>query len=416
MRKKPPNKTFCMMPWISIHRTPNGHMAPCCVSKSCGQPKVYDDGEKTIQDHINSDFFKKLRVDMMNGVKNPECEVCYLLEENDVSSFRTTLFKAEGQWYDYVMDRTEKDGTINDFKMRYFDIRFSNICNFKCRTCGPGYSTQWEQENEKQNLKTVTFYNKRATNQLLNEVIEHVPYMDIAYFAGGEPLITEEHYILLEEMIKQNRTDIQIRYNTNLSNINFKDKDLLQLWRHFKFPIDVSASIDHYGERAEYIRHGTNWGKVEENFRKVREAEYVTLSVNTVVSVFNYLTILDFYKYMVDKNLYTPKDLPWSLYHMHGPKQLSAHILPIEFKKIGNANLKNLSSMLLKKKFGMGIQKAIKSLITWVEAYDTWEKEKDLFRSEVNRLDRVRGENFEKVFPELANLLLKNERKKLWPV
>ena len=30
--------------------------------------------------------------------------------------------------------------------MRYMDIRFSNIRNMKCRTCGPELSSQWATE------------------------------------------------------------------------------------------------------------------------------------------------------------------------------------------------------------------------------------------------------------------------------
>ena len=35
---------------------------------------------------------------------------------------------------------------------------------------------------------------------MLNEVLEQVEHIDLAYFAGGEPLITPEHYVILEEM------------------------------------------------------------------------------------------------------------------------------------------------------------------------------------------------------------------------
>ena len=45
-------------------------------------------------------------------------------------------------------------GRIIKFRMRYFDIRFSNICNFKCRTCGSAFSSQWEARRLKSQEET----------------------------------------------------------------------------------------------------------------------------------------------------------------------------------------------------------------------------------------------------------------------
>ena len=121
-------------------------------------------------------------------------------------------------------------------------------------------------EDLKNNLPYARIYPKNDNPDFLKEIIEQVPNFKTAYFAGGEPLITEEHYILLEEMIRTGASNtVSLRYNTNLSNFKFKDKDILSLWKHFKKKIDIYASVDHYGERAEYIRHGTNWATVEEN-------------------------------------------------------------------------------------------------------------------------------------------------------
>jgi MoaA/NifB/PqqE/SkfB family radical SAM enzyme len=239
--------------------------------------------------------------------------------------------------------------------------------------------------------------------------------MEKAYFAGGEPLITEEHYILLEEMIKQGRTDIKLSYNTNLSNLKFKDKDLLALWKNFDNPIYISASIDHYGERAEYIRSGTDWGKVEANFKKAKKTPYINLQMNTVLSVFNYLTIYEFYEYLIDKKLYTPRDGTYSLYNMSTPPHLTAHILPSDLKQIGIEKMDKTIELFTAKKFQPEQINQLAITTPWVQSQDTWNEHKKLFKEEVKRLDKIRGEDFQKVFPELA-VLLDDERKRLWPV
>ena len=113
-----------------------------------------NDIKSYIDNHISNlefgkmsiDKMKQLRLDMLNERKNPICDFCYRHEEAGPHSFRNYSKDHFAKYFDEVVTTTQDDGTVEDFKMRYFDIRFSNICNFKCRTCGPDFSSQWEQE------------------------------------------------------------------------------------------------------------------------------------------------------------------------------------------------------------------------------------------------------------------------------
>lgn len=355
---------------------------------------------------VNSDQMKQLRLDMLNGVKNEECNNCYLHEDQGIPSFRTTGNDQYGKYIDEILSYTDThDGTLTDFKMRYYDIRFSNICNFKCRTCGQEFSSQWEQENLRNNVPFAKEFPKKVNTEFLQDVIDQIPNMEVAYFAGGEPLITDEHYILLEEMIKQNRTDIQLRYNTNFSNIKFKNKDLLGLWKHFKCRIDIYASIDHYGERAEYIRHGTDWGVVESNYLMAKQLPYIDIKMNTVLSVFNYLTIDKFYEYAIDKEMIKPRDHVSTLYNMIAPVYLSAHILPLHLKNQGKQAMDTIINSMQDKQFKVEQINQLNNTNQWVFSQNTWEIEKDNFRKEIERLDKIRNEDFVKTFPELRELM-----------
>ena len=281
------SKTLCVVPWIHIHTNPSGIATPCCIAESCTKPEgVGNAREQSLMEIVNSEPMKKLRLDMIAGVKNSECTNCYVHEDQGIKSFRNMINTEFEHQYD-VINSTKKDGSLKEFKMRYFDIRFNNICNFKCRTCGSGFSTQWEQEDLKNKVWNAKVIPKNDNKEFLGEVVDQIQHMETAYFAGGEPLITEEHYILLEEMIRSGKTDIKLRYNTNLSNLKFKDKDLLSLWKNFKKGVDIYASIDHYGDRAEYIRLGTDWAKVEENLIMAKKTPYINLYV--VLFYFKYI-------------------------------------------------------------------------------------------------------------------------------
>ena len=128
-----------MNPWIHLHTTPTGVAAPCCIAESCAT----DDGmgnsrEQSLMQLVNSEQMNKLRLNMLTGVKNEECRKCYQHEAQNVKSFREmTNLQFKHAFDEAVIENTNlADGSLNNFKMRYFDIRFSNICNFKCRTCG----------------------------------------------------------------------------------------------------------------------------------------------------------------------------------------------------------------------------------------------------------------------------------------
>jgi sulfatase maturation enzyme AslB (radical SAM superfamily) len=226
----------------------------------------------------------------------------------------------------------------------------------------------------------------------------------MAYFAGGEPFITEEHYVILEEMIKQNRTDVVLRYNTNLSTLKYKDKDLMRLWKHFKRGVEVYASLDHYGERAEYIRHGTDWGQIESNFERLKTNPDITLHINSVLSIYNYESFGDFYQYLLDKNWYKPSSPIYTVYNMISPVHITALALPPDHKRRGTEKLQMVVNRMISLGFThQTIQ--ISNAINWTISDNTWEQHKTAFREEVKRLDDLRGERFEKVFPELADLL-----------
>jgi len=406
------SKTFCMLPWVHFNTNPNGDALPCCIAK----PPTHEHfgfklplgntTKSSMMEIVNSTRAKQLRLDMLTGIRNPMCSACHEQDDLNLISFRCDSNKKYAKHFDNAMATTDQDGSLSEFKMRYFDIRFSNICNFKCRTCGPDWSSQWEQENIKNNIYQYVII-KNDNKEFLKEIIDQIPNFEEAYFAGGEPLITEEHYILLEEMIKQGRTDIVLRYNTNLSNLKFKNKDLLGLWSHFTNKVQVYASIDHYGARAEYIRHGTDWAVVEENFLLAKKSSNIQIQMNTVLSLYNYTTFLEFYQYLADKGLYS--DSINSIYYMNSPEFLTSKILPYHHKEQGKTKILKLIDILTSMNIlnRPDLVTLIHGIIDWTMAPSehTWEKYKEEFQTTTEERDEIRGESFVKTFPELADLM-----------
>lgn len=394
------SKVFCMAPWVHLHTSPVGNAFSCCIAKNFFGSSI----NTSLEDLVNSDHMKSMRVDMLAGKEVPTCSSCYQHEQQGIPSFRAQFKERFEKDFDEVIGNTKSDGHIDNFKMKYFDIRFNNICNFKCRTCNSNFSSQWEQEDLKRKVEYAQVLPKNNNPKFIKEILDQVPNMEYAYFAGGESLITEEHYLLLEEMIRLGKTDIALFYNSNVSNLKFKNKDIIDLWSKFKKPVEVSASIDHYGKRAEYIRHGTDWDEVESNLFKLKKVPNVKLSMNTVVSIFNYVTLADFYQYIIDKGIFTVVSPVFGSYSMTSPEQFTAQALPAELKNIGTLELQQLIERMTANKFPSSHTESIGSNIKWVHASNMWETYKNKFQEEIQTIDKVRGEDFIKVFPELSKL------------
>ncbi len=395
------SKTFCMFPWVHLNATPKGDVYPCC-SNDYTTP-VGNTKEQTLKQIFNSPKMKELRVDMLNEKKNKICDFCYKHEEAGPHSFRNYSKEHFAKYFDEVVPTTQQDGTVDDFKMRYFDIRFSNICNFKCRTCGSEFSSQWGAEMQKNfdPKHPIVIHVDDDKGTVLEEVLTHIEHIDLAYFAGGEPLITDEHYTMLEEMIRLGRTDITLRYNTNASNIKYKKHDILDLWKHFK-KIELSCSIDHYGERAEWLRKGTDWAKVEENLLTFRELDYVSFQMNTVFSIFNYPTIGEFYEYLRQKNIVRRNDWYHSLYLAVHPSYYCAKSLPKELKEV--AKQKALAWAKYNQEDGTSLSRLVIDAVNFAGDKDQWQDTRKEFLQHTASMDRIRDENFWKVFPELNKL------------
>lgn len=392
------SKVFCMFPWLHLNATPRGDIYPCC-SNDYSAP-LANTRDMSLEEAFNTDYMKQLRLNMLEGKKSDICNFCYSHEKASPHSFRTYSMDNFADRFDEVMDMTHKDGTVDEFKMRYFDIRFSNICNFKCRTCGTEFSSQWALEDRKTYNPDgpIIIHVDDGKGDVLQEIIDQVDHIDLAYFAGGEPLITEEHYVILEEMIRKGRTDTVLRYNTNASTISYKQYDIFDLWKHFD-RIELSCSIDHYGERAELMRHGTDWGRVENNLKRFRSLDYVEFQLNTVFSIMNYSTIVEFYEYMRTAGLVDYDNDWWhSLYLADNPKHYSAKALPKKMKQVAGEKIRS---------FYQGercIDRITNSAADFADTEDTWEEVKDDFFANTFRLDDIRGEEFFRVFPELKRL------------
>jgi MoaA/NifB/PqqE/SkfB family radical SAM enzyme len=305
-----------------------------------------------------------------------------------------------------VLDNMGYDGSMPTLDWKYFDVRFSNICNFKCRTCNDHFSSSWVEEDNKHNASEgsnrVTMLQNASSDAypLMPQILPMMPNMEIINFAGGEPLITPEHYEVLEYLIEQKSTQMQLKYSSNLSGLKYKSKDIIELWKHFP-DIMLMASLDSTGARAEYIRSGTVWDNQVANLKKIKEVlPHIKLTFSAVISIFNVLTITDTLDELRDLGVFNMESddmSPPTLYRLTGPAPLNIKVLDAETKQIAIDKLQTwLDNNLAVRD---AIRSNIKDIIDYIK--EDWTHLMPETKKEIDRVDARRGESFIKTFPEL---------------
>jgi sulfatase maturation enzyme AslB (radical SAM superfamily) len=397
------SKVFCMLPWLHLHGWPTGEAFPCCMSKA--ELPVGNLHKESLDQVWNNDKMKKIRKSMLIEKPVDECEKCYEQERNGFFSMRNSANKSFGHHIGDV-DKTSADGHHPEFKIRYWDIRFSNICNFRCRYCGPNFSSNWWEDKAalygKDSIGHAKFlYAGKDKDDIWNQMVEHIPHLEQIYFAGGEPLIMDEHYRLLNELLSKGMTNVRLIYNTNFSELTFKKTDVLELWKQFD-SVSIGASLDAMGDRAEYMRKGTNWQLIEKNRRRMLEVcPEVDFYISATVNVFNVLHIPDFHKDWVSKNLIKAQDFNVNI--LQGPQYYRCDILPANIKEQATNKLLDTIQWLEDKDHLTRATNGYHGIINFMNALDNSRNISEFLRV-TDQLDKLRGEDFTLIFPELGSL------------
>lgn len=283
--------SLCLAPFLHTYCSPISERRMCCASREPAQNFTqYIDTAAgtgnyipiTLEQHWNSEHMKSVRRRMLAGETLPECEVCNdkLLNTDVYRDYFWHLFKHK---YNEVIASTDETG-YTTMKPVSWDYRFSNLCNFKCRTCGDMLSSSWEAEQKQHNMvdwsnpknnwmlpdvrKEITqFQDTQIEAEFAQAVEEH--RVEEIYWVGGEPLMFEQHWRYMKRIIELgDGQNVYARYNTNLSRVDYNGcnlyNDLLEHVRDWQ----ICASIDGTGEIGEYIRTGLNWDKFLNNFKQ----------------------------------------------------------------------------------------------------------------------------------------------------
>ncbi len=259
---------YCKAPWVSVSYMPGGKYSPCCAWGGGGF-----DSQQQMTDTVGGAFLR--------GEVPKECK-------NSCAPDRSG-------WRD-MFARFETD--CQTHQIQFLDFRNNNLCNMKCRSCGPGFSTSWASEAGQ---KEIVLHEATPIDDMDLSQCQEV------YFAGGEPLLNPQHYQVLEKLIAQN-SNPGLMYSTNMSVLGYKNKRVQDLWPYFR-RINVHASIDAVGAYAEIVRSGSDWTAIESNLKWVLTQPNISVRVATVISAINIWflpSLLEYFDWLAAPHAFEP--------------------------------------------------------------------------------------------------------------
>ena len=289
MKKYFKNKSLCPLPFAGLYIEPSGDVKCCSISKQT----LGNIHTQSIEDLIDGETVKSIRRDMLEEKFPSNCNECYEKEKN----FKSINFNQISNRLYHI----GKLGTApiklyedeNNFELQQLDVRWRNTCNGACVYCGPGLSSRWAVE-----LNDTKRMTKQAMSGSIEYVYDHIDTVKTLYLCGGEPMMMKEN-VKLVKIIAETRPELDIRINTNLSNLKNPVYELIKDLPNIHWILSAEASED----RFEYIRYPLSWTNFINNFEVIKKLPH-KISMNMSWNILNSFGIFEFIDLMIENGLH----------------------------------------------------------------------------------------------------------------
>ena len=406
-------KNLCVLPFIHTLILPDGDINLCCNAKiEDGMPSVTDN----LDNILNNPRHIEIRKQMLAGDKPKACSQCWTNESMGVKSYRQKNNFTYMKYFPKVLLTNKDTGEINA-GVKYFDVRFNNTCNYKCVMCSSSFSSLWASDEKKlipiisdgplkhEMTQRTVLYNKESFKwskdiEIVQSIIKSAPSLNRIHFAGGEPLLSEHHTFLIQELIKLDLAkNLFLSYNTNGELI---DDNLLSLWSHFK-QVKIFYSVDNIGDRNNYIRFPSVWKEHEDRLDYINNntPKNIQWRLLSAISLLNVAYIPEMADWKLSKNYKRIHNnfFDGNLFHTSPviyPQFLNSNVLPIDIKDQIKEKIIKFSNTQNYKKI---IEESINVMYSDDKSNLLGQTKEYLYG-----LDSIRKTDFKKTFPILKDL------------
>jgi len=259
---------------------------------SCYHPPPHQISLEEIKDNPsalhNTCIKKQERRDMLEGKQPEGCQYCWNIEAlgdeyiSDRHIKSAIAYKQPSLLTDIVANGA--DYNINPASV---EISFGNECQMSCLYCHPKASSSYHKEIEQHGAYPTLSHdcridylniNKEEDNPYVKAWWEWYPELSktlrILRITGGEPLLHQSLWRLLDFLDANPNPELELMVNSNLSVKpvlvdRLIDKVSYLLANNKIKSFMVFTSLDTWGPRAEYIRNGLDLKVWERNFHAI---------------------------------------------------------------------------------------------------------------------------------------------------
>lgn len=319
------SKSWCPLPFNAISFHPTGALTRCMMSNI------------PMGESFDSVQMQQLRQDMLDGKWDKEgCISCWKKEEQGNISQRQKWLQRNPQ--DFKSPEGYNNPQLTGNPINHMFVNYSNICNFKCRMCGPNYSNSLIPEHKHlhsiglgKQVKIESIKNRNFINDYLKNNPNSLDNVNSIWITGGEPLMDDNCYELidiLDDYDKSWETDMVI--TTNGSKV---DLDKLQKFDNLKF-FELDLSLDTPGTMFEYMRSAGifTWEQMKKliddlaHFKK-ENSSWFHMCFNASIQAYNFDTVLEFDKICRDANALNNTRM------LIFPEHFRLDVLPLEMRQ-----------------------------------------------------------------------------------
>ena len=310
--------SMCLAKWkqVSLHLT-TGH------TNSCYHPPLHkiriEDIQRGGTGLHNTEHKKQQRKLMLEGTRPAECQYCWTMEDNGKLSDRH--YRSGEPWAARDFEQIVSADWSEDVLPSYVEVNFSNACNLACSYCSPQFSSTWMQEVERHGaFPTSTPHNDpdyfrgdrgpipaREHNPYVEAFWEWWPrlYPELEHFrmTGGEPMMDKNTFRVFDYVLMNPNPKLHLNVTSNFS----ADEKLWQRYKGYVKMLCDGEKIEHFMQyvsldawldKAEYIRHGLDFGLL---WNRVNEflSEIPGRSSITFIITMNNLSVTSFEQLMV---------------------------------------------------------------------------------------------------------------------
>lgn len=285
------SNTYCTAPFHQIYCDNGGRYRLCCHAGHNKDLKKYSSSTHTPFEYFLSDEMEQIRQDMIEGKRIDGCESCYNIEEKGNQSWR--------QWkYNKLYDH---DTYVNRVGLK---LRINgSYCNLSCYMCFPYNSSTRRNELKEANIDWKKYdagyvpVHSQQYDKIISDILNHIDLVDYMNITGGEPIQLPKHWELIDSIPKEYAKNITLSYDTNLTSLTWKDRNIFEVADKFK-AVHLGVSCDHYGKKLSWMRYPI---KVDEFENNLVVAKDLISQLNCTVSILNIYDLDDIYYYYKSK-------------------------------------------------------------------------------------------------------------------